>query len=299
MIMDRGVPAGAGKKKKPVKKTQTFDFESKEQEEAIKIIKKLPSKTIVEKSEEKATSSLIDPSKDMQKPLMQKLPSKKIIEEQEESKTKTIDPPKVLFKKPSKTITENPEENKPAKNPEISKISLLLEEIKTSQRAKATTNINISMEEKKSADKSKLIPKQNDSSDKTQKVSDVASIFEKKSTEKEKDPEQQPPNLVKVNKVSEFAANFEKNKQPEKEEKSALKPPIDSKVSVKDLTKNLSMANLTFRLPGSPMPEKPRKIESKESIDISNEVLFILNFYTFCKKLGKTEKTGFFYRNRR
>ena len=285
--MDRGVPAVAGKKKKAVKKTQTFDFENKEQEDAIKIIKKLPSKTVAEKSEENTMSSLIDPNKEMQKPLMQKLPSKKIIEEPEENKAKTLDPPKVLYKKPSKTITENPEEIKPAKNIETSKNSLLVDEIKSSQRAKATTNVNI-MEEKKSADKSKIIPKQNDSSVKSQKFSDVPSIFQKnssgKSNEKEKDLEQ-PPNVGKVNKVSEFAANFEKSKQPEKEEKSVLKPPIDTKVSVKDMTKNLSMANLTFRLPGSPMPEKPkpqpiseeRKIESKESIDIYNEVPLILN----------------------
>ena len=281
--MDRAF-AGAGKKKKAVKKTQTFDFESKEQEEAIKIIKKLPSKTIFEKPEENTTiSSLIDPTKEMQKPLMQKLPSKKIIEEPEESKAKTLDPTKVLYKKPSKTITENPEESKPSKNIETSKNFLPAEE-KSSQRAKATTNVNVNvMEEKKSADKSKIIPKQNDSSVKTQKISDVTSIFEKntsgKSNEKEKDLEH-PPNVGKTNKVSEFAASFEKSKQTEKEEKSALKPPIDTKVSVKDITKNLSMANLTFRLPGSPMPEKPkpqpfqevRKIESKEYIEIDNEV---------------------------
>lgn len=277
--MDRGVPAGAGKKKKAVKKTQTFDFENKEQEDPIKIIKKLPSKAIVEKSEDNTTSSLIDPTKEMQKPLIYRLPSKKIIEEPE---AKTLDPPKVLDKKPSKTITENPEETKPSKNSETSKNSLLVEELRSSQRAKATSNVNV-MEEKKSAEKSKIIPKQNDSSVKNQKVFDVTSIFEKntsgKSNEKEKDLEQLP-NFGKVNKVSEFAASFEKSKQPEKEEKSALKPPIDTKVSVKDMTKNLSMANLTFRLPGSPMPEKPKpqpvmeikKIESIESIEIYIEV---------------------------
>jgi len=86
---------------------------------------------------------------------------------------------------------------------------------------------------------------------KINKVSEFASRFEKNSSMASNDKSKEKDKEIKVNKVS----DFEKNLSSKDEPKKSLKSPVETKVSVKDLTKNLSMANLSF---GRPLSEKPK-----------------------------------------